>query len=122
MLGNSTIYTTIAVKDIAQAMEFYEGTLGLRQIDDSPGGVTYQSGTGMLFVYQAPSAGTSQATCAAWEVEDVEATIEDLKAAGIMFEHYDIPGATTEGDVMVMGQKKAAWFKDPSGNILSVGN
>lgn len=122
MLGNSTIYTTIAVRDIAQAMEFYEGTLGLRQIDENPGGVTYQSGTGKLFVYQAPSAGTSQATCAAWEVDDIEATVDDLKAAGIMFEHYEIPGAVAEGDVMVMGSKKAAWFKDPSGNILSIGN
>jgi catechol 2,3-dioxygenase-like lactoylglutathione lyase family enzyme len=122
MLNNATVYATIAVNDIEQGKEFYGKTLGLRQIDENPGGVTYQSGTGKLFVYQSSTAGTSEATTAAWDVDDVEVAVDELKAKGITFEHYDtIPGAVMEGEIAVMGQHKAAWFKDPDGNILSIG-
>ncbi len=122
MFNEGTVFAMIAVKDLNTAKEFYGGTLGLMQTDENPGGVTYKSGTGKLFVYQAPTAGTNQATSAAWEVADVQATIADLKGKGIVFEHYEIPGATTEGDSMVMGSMQAAWFKDPDGNTLQIGN
>ena len=122
MLSNATVYATIAVNDIEQAKEFYGQTLGLTQADENPGGVTYQSGTGKLFIYQSQTAGTSEATSAAWDVGDVEAALEELKAKGVVFEHYDtIPGAVMKGEVAIMGPHKAAWFKDPDGNILSIG-
>jgi catechol 2,3-dioxygenase-like lactoylglutathione lyase family enzyme len=122
VLTEGNVFATIAVKNLDVAKQFYGVTLGLTQVDENPGGVTYQSGTGKLFIYQAPTAGTNQATSAAWEVQDVEGTVEALKGKGIQFEKYDIPGATQEGDVSVMGPMKAAWFKDPDGNILSIGN
>jgi len=84
--------------------------------------VTYESGGGQLFIYESPTAGTNKATCASWEVEDVEAVVAQLKAKGMTFEHYDLPGSERQGDVHVMGPFKAAWFKDPDGNILAVGN
>lgn len=122
MLNNATVYATIAVNDIEQGKEFYGRILGLHQVDENPGGVTYQSGTGKLFVYQSPTAGTSEATTAAWDVSDVEAVVDELKVKGIVFEHYDnIPGAVMEGEIAVMAPHKAAWFKDPDGNILSIG-
>ena len=122
MLGESTVMATVAVKDTEQAKQFYGGTLGLHQVDENPGGVTYESGSSRLFLYQAPSAGSGQATCATWEVDDVTATVDALKAKGVKFEHYDLPGATLEGDVHVWGVMKAAWFKDPDGNVLAIGN
>jgi hypothetical protein len=50
----------------------------------------------------------------------VAAVVDELKQKGVLFEHYDLPGATLEGDVHVMGEMKAAWFKDPDGNILGL--
>ncbi|MEK7603188.1 MAG: VOC family protein [Patescibacteria group bacterium] len=120
MLGESTVFATVAVKDINSAKEFYSGTLGLKQTDENPGGVTFSSGSGKIFVYQAPTAGTNQATCAAWEVNGIEAIVEGLKAKGVTFEQYEVPGTTREGDIHIMGNMKAAWFKDPDGNILNV--
>ncbi len=117
MLAESTVIAMVAVKDLSAAKEFYAGTLGL-----NPGGVTYTSGTGKLFVYQSPTAGTNQATSATWDVADIEAVVAALKNKGITFEQYEIPGATVENDIMVMGSMKAAWFKDPDGNILSLAN
>ncbi len=122
MLNQSTVFATIAVKDIAAGKAFYGGTLGLEQTDENPGGVTYQSGTGKLFVYQSETAGTGQATCASWDVTDIEAVVADLKAKGVTFEHYDFPGGSLEGDIHNMGGMKAAWFKDPDGNVLAVGS
>ena len=122
MLGDSTVFATVAVSDINKAKDFYGDKLGLNQTDENPGGVTYTSGSGKIFVYQSPTAGKGEATCASWEVSDIEKSVDELKSKGISFEHYDFPGGTVEGDIHVMGGMKAAWFKDPDGNILSVGS
>lgn len=121
MLKDGTVFATLAVKDINKGKEFYGGTLGLEQIDENPGGVTYTCGGGKLFVYQSPTAGTNQATCASFEVSDVEAVAADLKAKGVKFEQYDMPGGNREGDIHTMGPMKSAWFTDPDGNILNIG-
>jgi catechol 2,3-dioxygenase-like lactoylglutathione lyase family enzyme len=122
MLNDATVFATIAVRDTQLAKEFYEQKLGLTQVDENEGGVMYESGTGKLFVYQSPNAGTSQATSAAWDVDDISAVVADLQAKDVVFEHYDIPGADIDGYIYTMGAQKAAWFKDPDGNILSVGS
>ena len=122
MLSNETVFAVIAVKDLNTAKQFYAGTLGLRPIDENPNGVTYTSGSGNLFIYQAPSAGTNQATSAGWEVGDIEEIVDELKGKGVTFLQYDIPGTTKQGDITVMGSRKSAWFQDPDGNILSIGS
>ena len=123
MLSEGKVLATIAVKDIAVGKAFYGEKLGLKQVDENPGGVTYESGAGSaVFVYQSSFAGTNQATCATWSVSDIDAVVSTLKAQGITFEHYDMPGMTLEGDIHSWGDsgEKAAWFKDPDGNILNV--
>lgn len=122
MLSEGKVFATIAVSDIEKGKAFYGGTLGLSQVDENPGGVTYESGGSRLFVYAAPTAGTNQATCASWEVADVKAVVDDLKSKGVTFETYDMPGVTWEEEIAVMGAMKSAWFKDPDGNILAVGS
>jgi catechol 2,3-dioxygenase-like lactoylglutathione lyase family enzyme len=120
MLANGNVMAVVAVKDLNAAKQFYGGTLGLPQSGENPGGVAYKSGNGTIFVYQSKFAGTNKANAAAWDVSDVAAEVEELKAKGITFEHYDMPGATLEGDVHVMGDMKSAWFKDPDGNVLCI--
>jgi hypothetical protein len=73
-----------------------------------------------VLVYKSQFAGSNKATAVTWIVDDVEGTVRDLKAKGISFEHYDFPGMTRKGDVHIAGKSKAAWFKDPDGNILAV--
>lgn len=121
MLNQGTVVATIAVKDLAKAQEFYGEVLGLEELDQRLGGVMYASGDGKLFVYESEYAGTNKATAVSWQVSDIEPAIRDLKERGIEFEHYDnIPGMTREGDLHVMGNSKAVWFKDPDGNIMNV--
>lgn len=121
MLKDSPVVAMVAVSDLAVGKVFYGETLGLTQTDENMGGVTYTCGNGRLFMYQAPTAGKNQATSATWEVKDITAVVNDLKAKGVVFEHYELPGVTYDGDVHIMGGMKAAWFKDPDGNILGLG-
>ena len=65
-------------------------------------------------------AGTNEATAATWEVPNVDEMVNELKAKGVTFEHYDLPDTKREGDVHVAGGTRVAWFKDPDGNILSI--
>ena len=125
MLSAFPVYATIGVKDYDKAKEFYGGTLGLKIAEggkEDPDGTFYQCGSSQIFVYQSQYGGTNQATSATWLVKDVEAEVKDLKGKGVTFEHYDFPGVTREGDIHIMGDIKAAWFKDPDGNILNISN
>jgi catechol 2,3-dioxygenase-like lactoylglutathione lyase family enzyme len=123
MLGDKTAAATVAVKDIEAGKKFYEETLGLTKAEDDPGGILYKSGDSFVFVYQSEFAGTNKATAVSWGVgEDIQSVVDGLKAKGVSFEQYEIPGATHEGDVHVIGDLKAAWFKDPDGNILNITN
>jgi catechol 2,3-dioxygenase-like lactoylglutathione lyase family enzyme len=122
MLGESDCVPTVAIKDLDAARRFYEGTLGLQVAYTSSGQVTaYETGNTLLLVYVSEFAGTNAATAVTWGVgDDVDGAVEDLQAKGVSFEHYDLPGTTREGDIHVMGDLRAAWFKDPDGNIHSL--
>jgi catechol 2,3-dioxygenase-like lactoylglutathione lyase family enzyme len=121
MLGDNDAIATIAVKDLKAAKTFYEGTLGLKPTRNSePETLNYKSGNTPVLVYKSQFAGTNKATAVTWVVRDTEAVVKELKGKGVTFEHYDMPGMTRKGDVHITGKMKAAWFKDPDGNILAV--
>jgi catechol 2,3-dioxygenase-like lactoylglutathione lyase family enzyme len=119
VLGDREAIATVAVRDLEAARQFYEGTLGLKLVHaEGRGARTYRSGGSTILVYQSAYAGTNKATAATWMVgDDIEAVARDLKASGVTFERYDVPGATLRGDVYVAPAMKTAWFKDPDGNI-----
>ena len=121
-LADKDAAANLAVKNLAAARTFYEGTLGLKQVGaEGEHLVAYRSGKSTLLVYQSQYAGTNKATAVTWNVgEAVEEIARALKAKGVKFEHYDLPDMTLKGDVHVSGDMKVAWFKDPDGNILSI--
>src|SRR5262245_47421042 len=121
MLGKSTVMAMIAVSDQAKGVEFYEKTLGLKKAFETKAGVGYKCGDGYVVVYESKTAGHNEATSATWEVDDIDAAIDQLHANGVAFEQFDFPGATYKGHVLIMDNgMKAAWFRDPDGNILGL--
>jgi catechol 2,3-dioxygenase-like lactoylglutathione lyase family enzyme len=124
MLENKNAVVTIAVKDLKAAEKFYSDTLGLREVDkEGEEVVVFKSGNSTVNVYRSQYAGTNKATAATWVAgDDLDKVVQSLKGKGVKFEHYDLPGMTRQGDVHIGGHVKAAWFKDPDGNILSVVN
>lgn len=124
MLGNKDAVANIAVKNLDTAKKFYEDTLGLTPVGaEDQEVIVFKSGNSTVYVYQSQYAGTNKATAVTWVVgDDVEGIVQQLKAKGITFEHYDMPGITRDGDVHIAGDMKVAWFKDPDGNILNIIN
>ena len=121
MLTNSPIVPYIPVADLARARKFYEGKLGLKPREEYAGGVIYECGNGSwVFMYPSAGAGTSKASTAFWAVDDVAAEVADLKARGVVFEEYNMPGIKTVNSIATGGGAKTAWFKDSEGNILAV--
>jgi predicted enzyme related to lactoylglutathione lyase len=120
MLSRAPIRAYIPVSNVSRARTFYEGTVGLTPKEEYAGGVIYECGGTDVFMYPTPNAGTSRASQAFWQVEDVEAEVAELKARGVTFEEYDMPGITMTNSIATAGGAKTAWFKDTEGNILAI--
>jgi predicted enzyme related to lactoylglutathione lyase len=120
MLNASKVTANVPAKDLARARRFYADVLGLTPADENPGGLVYTtSGGTTFFLYETEYAGQAGHTIAQWHVSSVTDEVRDLKAKGLEFEHYDMPGVTWDGDVATMqGMGRAAWFKDSEGNIM----
>jgi catechol 2,3-dioxygenase-like lactoylglutathione lyase family enzyme len=127
MLGEFDAGATIAVKDLAKAREFYEGTLGLQaEASPEPGTVLYTAGSAKFLVYESQYAGTNQATYLMFSVpaDRMDAELAALRDKGVEFDTFDasgMPGAEWQDGVLVGMGMKSAWFRDPDGNILNVG-
>lgn len=124
MLADRAAMATIAVRNIEAAKTFYGEILGLKIADEMEGGVLIcGSGNPKLVVYKSEFAGTNKATSATWGVGgDFDKIVAHLQSKAVSFEHYDFPDLKRQGDVHVSGTFKAAWFKDPDGNILHINN
>ena len=120
MLNDCRVTANVPAADLDRARRFYEDVLGLKPVDENPGGLVYTTGSGTsFFLYLTDYAGQAGHTIAQWHVDDVDAEVKDLKAKGLRFERYDLPGVTWEDDIATMeGMGKAAWFKDSEGNIM----
>ena len=119
-LGAHRVRASVAVSDIARAVGFYEGKLGLRAVRSGPsahvaeGSRTYESGGGpALNVYQSVTAGKSPATLATWYVDE-------LGSAGVEFVRYDHLDHDARGITARAGGGRIAWFQDPDGNTFAI--
>ena len=122
-LSNYPVEAAIAVSDLTRARDFYEAKLGLEPADADEHGVRYRcaNGTGVFVYVSQENAGTSSATIAGWQVDDLGATMTELESKGIAFARYDQPGLKTdERGVFDAGAFRAAWVQDPDGNTLAL--
>ena len=121
MLQKYPMRAYIPAKDLARARRFYEGKVGLKPKEITDGGVFYAfAGGTACFLYPSDGAGTSKASQAFWDVDDVERVVRELEKRGVKFEDYDMPGMKTVNHVFEDGGAKAAWFKDSEGNIMAL--
>jgi catechol 2,3-dioxygenase-like lactoylglutathione lyase family enzyme len=115
---------TVAVKSLDRAKAFYGDVLGLKPVGaDMPTVQAYLAGRTVIIVYESQFAGTNQGTAITWALgSGFDQAVAELQEKAVRFEHYDIPGVTPTGDVHEAGGMKLAWFKDPDGNIIHIGN
>jgi catechol 2,3-dioxygenase-like lactoylglutathione lyase family enzyme len=121
MLDRSDVLATIPVQDLARARSYYSEKLGLEPVEDSPEGLRYRCGSGAFLLFESSGAASGNHTQLGWDVDDVEATVKELRSRGVVFEEYDVPGLKTVEGIAEIGGEKGAWFKDTEGNLLSIG-
>ena len=119
MFKDKTSSAVVAVKDLDRARAFYADTLGLELATEMEGILSFRTGSTRLGVYPSAYAGTNQANAVVWDAgADFDAIHAELKAKGVTFEEYPDLGMEIADGVHRQGDFKAAWFKDPDGNIL----
>jgi predicted enzyme related to lactoylglutathione lyase len=123
MFQDSKAFSGFAVKDIAAAKEFYGGTLG-QDVRDGPMGLLelHLAGGGTVMVYPKDDHEPATYTVLNFPVDDVDAAVDKLTAAGVTMERYDRPDMPQDEKGIARDPEgpAIAWFKDPSGNILAV--
>ena len=121
MLTNAKATAMLPVVEMARARKFYEEALGLPAGSERPNGETrYQAGGTSFALYPRATPTRADHTALSFEVSDIAAEMQALRARGVRFEEYDLPGLKTVEGVCVLGAERAAWFRDPEGNILCI--
>ena len=125
MLARAGIVAIVPVSDVEAAIRFYGETLGLElqeRRDDLPENreAEFKAGQGTLLLYESVGAGKSRHTVAGFRVDDVDEAVARLREQGVEFEEYDLPQMKTEGGIAAVGDVRAAWCRDPDGNLLAI--
>ena len=118
-LRQAGLIATIPVGDLVRARAFYEEILGLAHVAASEAGILLQAGGGRILLYRSAAPAPAH-TLAGFEVDSLEPIMASLKARGVRFEDYDVPGLKTVDQVAWIGPERAAWFRDSEGNVLSL--
>ena len=129
MLSEAKVATRLPAQDLQRAQVFYSEKLGLDPAEERPGGLLYRCGDGDFALFESAGEPSGQHTQMAFEVEDIEATVKELRQRGVVFEEYHLPGLTTadgiadvEGNYPSKGTgERGAWFRDSEGNMLAIG-
>jgi catechol 2,3-dioxygenase-like lactoylglutathione lyase family enzyme len=99
-------------------------------VDERPGGLLYRVQSGEFAIFESAGRPSGEHTQFGFEVEDIEATVAELRARGVVFEEVDVPGLRTrdgiadiDGNYPSKGARgeRAAWFRDSEGNLLGIG-
>ncbi len=121
MLTNATAFSGYSTNDVDAARTFYRDVLGLETTDRMGGlGIQFSNGHS-VFIYPKEAHEPATFTVLNFPVDDLDAAVDDLTAAGVEFERY--PGMTQDEKGIARGDgygPDIAWFKDPAGNILAV--
>ena len=130
MLKDAQVATRIPVQDLDRARRFYASKLGLEPSEERTGGLLYRCGRGEFALFESAGSSPGTFTQMAFEVDDLDATVAELRRRGIVFEEVDQPGLTTvNGIAEVAGNypskggrgERAAWFRDLDGNLFGIG-
>ena len=119
MLRTSHAFSGFSSNDLVQVRAFYEGTLGLEVTEEDGILTLHLAGGGRVIVYPKPNHEPATFTVLNFPVDDIDAAVDRLVAAGVRFERYDGLDQDERGIARAY-PPPIAWFKDPAGNILSV--
>jgi catechol 2,3-dioxygenase-like lactoylglutathione lyase family enzyme len=130
LLKKSKVATRLPAQDLERARKFYAEKLGLEPMEERPGGLKYRCRNGYFVLFESTGAPSGEHTQMAWEVDDIEAVVAELRKRGVVFEEFNLPGLKTingiadlSGNYPSSGAagERGAWFRDSEGNLLGIG-
>lgn len=129
LLQNADVATRLPAQDLQRARAFYADKLGLEPVEERPGGLRYRCGSGHFALFQSGGVASGTHTQMAFEVDDIESVVAQLRGRGVVLEEVDVPGLrTVDGIADVEGNypskgvgERAAWFRDSEGNLIGIG-
>ena len=120
MINAKMVVATIPVTDLERAKEFYGNTVGLTFLWETPVSVRFRCGSvSEISTFKRPPI-TTEHTLAHFEVDDLDAVVQELVAKGVEFLDYTEGPLTTTGHIAQLGPARGAWFRDPDGNTLGL--
>jgi catechol 2,3-dioxygenase-like lactoylglutathione lyase family enzyme len=125
-LLNAKIATRLPAQDLDRARAWYAEKLGLEPADARPGGILYRMANGEFALFASAGAPSGDHTQMGFEVDDLAATVAELRSRGVVFEDYEFTRdgiADIEGNYPSKGARgeRGAWFRDSEGNMLGIG-
>jgi len=124
MLRYARIEARIPAQDLARARRWYAEKLGLEPAEERPGGLRYEGASGVFCLFASSGRSDGSFTQMGFYVDDIEATMAELRQRGVVFEVYDgmVDGLMhIEGNYPSKGRgERAAWFRDSEGNLLGI--
>lgn len=121
MLGAADLVAFVPSTDLAVSRSFYEGVLGLKMLEETPIALVADANGTILRITAVPDLAPHPFTVVGWQVPDVEAAVRELGARGVVFQRFEGMDQDELGIWQTPGPARIAWFKDPDGNLLSVG-
>jgi catechol 2,3-dioxygenase-like lactoylglutathione lyase family enzyme len=123
MLSDALVFPILLSQDLDATRTFYRDRLGLEIAREDEGDrIVFRCGGGSQLAVTKSTVGTKDTqTQVGFRVPDIRAAVADLRRRGIRIEQYQPPDPLTDEDgVADMGHSWAAWFIDPSHNVLAV--
>jgi catechol 2,3-dioxygenase-like lactoylglutathione lyase family enzyme len=122
ILNEYPVFPILLSKDLEATRSFYRDLLGLEIAREDVGDrIVFRAGGGTQIAVTQSTIGTRDTqTQMAWRVADIKAAVAELRARGVRIEEYEAPDPVTTDGIADMGHSWAAWFIDPSGNVLAV--
>ncbi len=128
-LAHARVETRIPTKDLARAKLWYAEKLGMLPNEERDGGLRYECATGVFCLYQSAGFSDGSFTQMAFNVDDIEAEVDELRRRGVVFEDYGIAGLPMSNNIVDIPDnypskgrgERGAWFRDSEGNLLGIG-
>jgi catechol 2,3-dioxygenase-like lactoylglutathione lyase family enzyme len=127
-LSNAHAVTKLPAQDLERARAFYRDKLGLEPIEERAGGLRYMCGPSEFHLFSSTGAPSGDSTQMGFEVENLEATLADLRARGVTFERFEMSGFDARGDTIVAPDnypskgtaELGTFFYDSEGNLIGI--
>jgi catechol 2,3-dioxygenase-like lactoylglutathione lyase family enzyme len=121
MLSDHPVFPILLSTDLEASRSFFRDVLGLEILrEDEDDRIVFRCGGTQLVVTRSTVGTADTQTQMAWRVPDLRAALADLRARGVQIEDYSAPDPETVDGIADMGHSWAAWFIDPSRNVLAL--